>query len=446
MKILLSTNEYAPGGGHGGTVIACRHAAILARAGVEVIVACPDRSGMPDNQIPKLVTYGGGSSDESLFPVQRPNRAAYSGIKSLLLNLKPDLLYDVHGPLWPVEAAGKCGVPVVSMIGDYNWYCQRTFLVDGWMKRCTGPESVTKCYSCLRNNDSWKRRLLQSACRLPWGRVALGALAGDDRVRSFDLWGALNESHSYLQSLRRNVSCFVVGDQQAEEFFMSQGTPAQKIRRIPQALPDGALRKRTRATGRPVIDRPLRLGFVGRLDPDKGFPILARAFENLPEGAPVELWVVHATAAIEEKVCKQFKESPKLYDWFANGRVKLFRPKSAEELYSLMAHMDVGIIPSIQFEAPCLVMLEMVAQGTPIVRSESKGMVHVIQDGVNGRTFPYGDWQALKGILHEIIEQPALLDEWRKFLPEIGSDDSYGQRLIEVFAEVIGLPSVEVGQ
>jgi glycosyltransferase involved in cell wall biosynthesis len=112
-----------------------------------------------------------------------------------------------------------------------------------------------------------------------------------------------------------------------------------------------------------------------------------------------------------------------------------------------MAQMDVGVIPSIQYEAPCLVMLEMVAQKTPIVRSESRGMEHVIQDGVNGRTFPYGDSLALGSILTRILEEPVLLNTWRSHLPEIPPDTEYGRRLLTLFASVatVNTRSSDVG-
>jgi glycosyltransferase involved in cell wall biosynthesis len=261
----------------------------------------------------------------------------------------------------------------------------------------------------------------------------VGRIAPPRRAQSFDLWAALRESRDYLARLRARVSWYVIGDQQAFEFFTSHGVSEKQIARIPQALPQDALARRPRETSRPVTDRPLRIGFVGRLDPDKGFRVLARAYETLPQDGPAELWVVHRTLATEENVARQFSSRRRFLDLLAKGRVKLLRPESPDELYRLMARVDVGVIPSIQYEAPCLVMLEMVAQKTPIVRSESKGMEHVIQDGVNGRTFPYGDSAALAAILNDILAHPALLESWRERLPAISPDDEYAGQLKKVF-------------
>jgi glycosyltransferase involved in cell wall biosynthesis len=91
------------------------------------------------------------------------------------------------------------------------------------------------------------------------------------------------------------------------------------------------------------------------------------------------------------------------------------------------------VVPSIAYESPSLAMLEFVAQGTPVIRSESRGMDHVITDGVNGRTFPYGDAPALAAILRDLAADPSPLEAWRAALPPVASDDQYAARLAQVF-------------
>jgi glycosyltransferase involved in cell wall biosynthesis len=271
------------------------------------------------------------------------------------------------------------------------------------------------------------------------GHSLIALLLGVERCDTFDLYHNVEMSREYLARLRSYVCRFIIGDQQAHDFFVSQGIPEDKIIRIPQGLPKEALRMRARPPTRPVVDRPLRIGFVGRQDPDKGFHVLANAFDNLPESASVELWVVHATAATEKIVGDKFPSKDRFRSWVEKGRIRLFRPQTQEELYTVMAELDIGVIPSIQYETPCLVMLEMAAQGTPIIRSESKGMEHIIRDGVNGRTFPYGDAKSLNAILNEVLHIPEILDQWRQRLPAIFSDDEYAQKLIDVFRSIVAV-------
>jgi glycosyltransferase involved in cell wall biosynthesis len=150
----------------------------------------------------------------------------------------------------------------------------------------------------------------------------------------------------------------------------------------------------------------------------------------------VELWIMHVRMATEDQVARWFADRAALRAHLASGRIRLLRPESQEALFGLMASVDVGVVPSIAFESPSLAMLEFVAQGVPIVRSESAGMDHVIQDGVNGRTFPYGDAAALRASLLEIAARPGLLDEWRRNLPQIGSDARYARSLMDLFTQL----------
>jgi glycosyltransferase involved in cell wall biosynthesis len=60
-------------------------------------------------------------------------------------------------------------------------------------------------------------------------------------------------------------------------------------------------------------------------------------------------------------------------------------------------------------------------------------MQHIIQDGVNGLTFPYGDWRALARAISGIVADTTLIARWRAALPRITNDDEYARQLEQVF-------------
>jgi glycosyltransferase involved in cell wall biosynthesis len=148
---------------------------------------------------------------------------------------------------------------------------------------------------------------------------------------------------------------------------------------------------------------------------------------------PAELWIVHRHGATYDYLKGLFPSRRRFGHDLASGRIRLHRPQTQDHLFDVMAQVDVAVVPSLGFESPCLAMLEFVAQRTPVVRSESAGMEHVIQDGVNGRTFPYGDWQALARAIREIVADPGLIERWRAALPRITEEDEYARRLEKVF-------------
>ena len=430
-RILVSALDASPEAAHGGPVITRRHAAALSRRGLKVHVAAPRGDPASPGAAFSAETYKTGASS-LLFAARRPDAVGLAAFRRVIDAFRPDVVYDIHGPLCAVEAAFQARVPVVSMIGAYDWYCLQGFLVDSHLQRCSGPESAGKCFDCQNYNYSRRRRIPQSIAK-PLAQRGMIRLA---------LWDAVADSHAYMRRLREVVASYVVADRQAHEFLLANGIAPHKVVRIEQGLPQEALVPRRRAgEGEAIRDRPLRLGFVGRPHLDKGIHVLGRAFDSLAREVPVELWIVHSQLATPENLRRHFPSAARFDADLASGRIKLFRPSQRDAVFDLMARIDVGIIPSLAYESPSLAMMEFAAQGTPIVRSESRGMEHVIQEGVNGRTFPYGDAGALASILLAIAVEPSVIARWRSALPTIASDDEYAGRLASLFQQLRG-PSV----
>jgi glycosyltransferase involved in cell wall biosynthesis len=421
-RILISSLVASAAAAHGGPVITRRQAAALARRGHEVCVAAPrgERSAGDPFQL-RIFETGVDPGDRLAW--RRPAPVARAGVSRLIDEFCPDILYDVHGAPWAVEAASLAAVPVVSMMGDYNWFCANCFLVTSAVTRCDGPADRARCFACV---NKWHRREVRPVNMLLRPAAAAGLV-------TLPLWDRLNESMDYMARMREQIATFIVGDRKADEFLAGQGIPAGKIARIAQGLPDSALQVRRSAPDAPGPGRPLRFVFVGRADPDKGLQVLAHAFDSLPRAMPAELWIVHAHEARADYLRHLFPSRRRYARDLESGRIRLLRPSTQAEVFDLMAQADVGVVPSIAFESPSLAMLEFVAQRTPILRSESAGMDHVIQDGVNGRTFPYGDARALAAVMCEVVAQPAVLSRWRASLPRIGSDDEYAAQLSRVF-------------
>jgi glycosyltransferase involved in cell wall biosynthesis len=399
-----------------------RHAAALQRRGFDILHAAPCGEPIASDRV-KVEIYAAGSRPNDPWAPKRHDATAVASLRALIDRFQPHVLYDVHGPAWAVEAASCAGVPVVSMMGDYNWFCLQSFLVDSSRRRCSGPGNGQKCFSCVNGWNRFPVRILHKVLK-PAAKAGLVTLP---------TWQKLGEATEYLAAMRERITKFVVGDRKAHEFLLESGIPAAKIARITQGLPADALIRRPRASAPAPGERSLRFGFVGRADADKGLHVLAHAFDSLPRALPVELWIVHRQQATYDYLKRTFPSRSRFAADLRSGRVKLHRPPTHDEVFRLMANIDVGVVPSLAFESPCLAMLEFVAQGTPIVRSESPGMEHVIQDGVNGRAFPYGDSRALAQVLREIAAEPGVVARWRAALPPIGDDDQYARQLESIF-------------
>jgi glycosyltransferase involved in cell wall biosynthesis len=141
--------------------------------------------------------------------------------------------------------------------------------------------------------------------------------------------------------------------------------------------------------------------FVGRLEREKGVPVLLEAWRgaNLGENAalvlagegPLRSQVEHAGPGIE-----------------ALG----FVPR--DHLPSLYAAADVLVLPSIRTETFLepwgLVVNEAMHQGTPAIVSDAVGAAAggLVQDGRNGLVAPQGDAEALAARIRSLALNPGL--------------------------------------
>ncbi|HET9470326.1 MAG TPA: glycosyltransferase, partial [Usitatibacter sp.] len=278
---MLSTAIASAAAPHGGPVIALRHARALARQGARVHVVAPEVGAVPDARGVSIERYA-TSATRVPFPAWRHDAIAVDALAAAIERHAPEVLYDVHGPAWAAEAAMRLGVPTVSMVGDFNAYCRRTFLVDTRERRCSGPENAGKCFACLNRDSAPRQRAIRAGLRNRFAAPILERLFPPARLAPHRVWEALGESLGYAAEWRARIDRFVVGDEHARALLAGHGIDAARIAAIPQGLPTAA--RVMRRGNLPGSGAPLAIGFVGRPHADKGLHVLARAFDALPAG------------------------------------------------------------------------------------------------------------------------------------------------------------------
>ncbi len=147
--------------------------------------------------------------------------------------------------------------------------------------------------------------------------------------------------------------------------------------------------------------RPFRLGFVGRLVPEKGVDLILDAAKNLEdEGCACE--VVLCGAGPEERALSEHAARLDLVP-----KVRWLGELRHEEVPDALAEMDALILPSRTLpgkwdEQFGHVLVEAMAMGIPVVGSSCGAIPDVI--GRADLTFPEGDAQKMTRILRRLIE------------------------------------------
>ena len=152
--------------------------------------------------------------------------------------------------------------------------------------------------------------------------------------------------------------------------------------------------------------KPIHLLFVGRLDYQKGFDVLLKAYAKV-QRSDLKLTVV-GSAVNEEFVERPEMDSVEYLPWVTPAEVNALYQKA-----------DALIVPS-RWEGFAMVPLEGMAMGLPVIASDCTSLPELVSHGETGYVFPTGDHQALADVLVN-IQKPKLQDlgaEGRKTVRE----------------------------
>jgi glycosyltransferase involved in cell wall biosynthesis len=161
------------------------------------------------------------------------------------------------------------------------------------------------------------------------------------------------------------------------------------------------------------LPRSARLfGVVGRLAAAKGHLVALEAFARLAPRCP-EAHLVIAGAAEELTPAFLSERSQHLG---IDRRVSLL-PR-VDDVRTLLAALDVGVVASTRSEAISRVALEFQAAGLPVIGSDLNSIPEIVRHGRTGLIVPPGDAPALAGAMERLMTEPRLLERLGEAGPE----------------------------
>ncbi|WP_409330933.1 glycosyltransferase [Trujillonella humicola] len=198
------------------------------------------------------------------------------------------------------------------------------------------------------------------------------------------------------RSALRRADAVVVLTERTAAAVRADGVPAQRVHTIPSGF-DPALFAGTGADVLAGIGRP-RIGYVGRLAPQKRPDVLVEAFGLMRERAEL---VVVGDGPDRALVERAVEASP------ARERITLRGFVAHDAVPGVLAALDVLVLPSA-YEEMGSVLTEAMAAGLPVVASDVGGIPAVVRDGVTGLLVPPLDAAALAAALDRVVGDPEL--------------------------------------
>ncbi|WP_201314155.1 glycosyltransferase family 4 protein [Dyella sp. EPa41] len=241
----------------------------------------------------------------------------------------------------------NAGVPIVQVLHGYEYVCVKATMHRG------GKNCASQCASC---------RLF----RLPHRRFSryANAVVG---VSRFTLERHLEQGYFQNVAIRRVIH----------------------NARDPRGLGLDEVAA-TRSPG-----QPLRIGYIGRLDPSKGLELLLQAFQDADLG-DVQLWIAGNGQPDYEKLLRA--------QW-ASERIQFLGRMAQRDFYP---SVDATVVPSLWEEPLGMVVAESMAFGKPVIGSRRGGISEMIKDEVNGFLFDPGNVKELSFAMRRMVRESVL--------------------------------------
>jgi phosphatidylinositol alpha-mannosyltransferase len=189
------------------------------------------------------------------------------------------------------------------------------------------------------------------------------------------------------------------------------------------------------AEAMPSSDLPpgRRLLWVGRLDPQKGFPVAVQAFARLAGSIP-DLWLVVAGDGRD-------RDAVGRVDLTVRERVLMLGGVAHDRLPGYYRAADVFVSAAVGQESFGLVLVEAMAAGLPVVATDIPGYREVVRDGVDGLLVPPRDPIALADAAARVLDDPGAARMYAQAGRERAgrySWDHVAREIEEAYAEAAG--------
>jgi glycosyltransferase involved in cell wall biosynthesis len=300
---------------------------------------------------------------------------------------RPDLVH-LHAftrgvSLRTVREAKRRNMPVVFSYHTPTASCQRGTLMRWGSEICDGVLDTRKCSACALHGHGLNRITSQFAGTIPAGAGRVLGRAG----LSGGMWTALRMTElvevrqAAFRSLVAEVDHVVALCQWAKDLLVRNGVPERKITVSRQGIayePVTVRHNRNKETGERPND-PIRIAFLGRLDPTKGVHLLIQALNN-DRKLPVRLDLYGVAQGEGGATYLEYLKDLSAGD----SRIHFLDPISADDVVARLREYDALAVPSQWLETGPMVVLEAFAAGIPVIGSNLGGIAELVTHGADG--------------------------------------------------------------
>lgn len=213
-----------------------------------------------------------------------------------------------------------------------------------------------------------------------------------------------------------------------KKILLINGVPPEKITVIPQRLANDRVIP-IRQPAHPAL--PVKLIFIGRIQPQKGVHLLIEAAKSFTKQ---QLTVDIFGFEEDTDYYRECRDASVAFD-----HIRLMGPLDRNKVLTTMPAYDMLCLPSTFSEMSPLVIQEAFIAGIPVVASRVYGNAEQVKHGVNGLLFAPGSVNDLRRQLSRVIAEPALIGKIKSRIEPPGNfSKTAGQydELIKTFRKI----------
>jgi len=151
-----------------------------------------------------------------------------------------------------------------------------------------------------------------------------------------------------------------------------------------------------------VEDGTWRIGVIGRISPEKGQALFLEAARLLAKFGPPCRFVICGDALSRDRATAAY--AARVRELAAGLPVEFTGWR--DDVYTVLAGLDLLVVPSLPGEATTRVILEAYAAGVPVVATASGGIAEVVTDGQTGALAPRFTPYSLANRIHALMTGP----------------------------------------
>lgn len=450
LRIVIALHQFPPHGS-GGTEQLVRWTALALRKlghTVVIIAATPRRARSGDGNGPGYVDPDeldvqfvppGDAADGLADRITREYDDATAGAAfgHLVDVARPDVIHFFHLAgltSSALRAAAARRIPVVLTVTDFWFECPTVQLLLDNEASCAGPQ--VDRMNCVRHLAGIRLPSLRAVSA--WGvadRPAAAVLRFFSHLPGGGDVGlalvALQRRSAVVRKAFESVAALIAPNPNMHARLLAFGVAAQRLHLQPYGVP--AAVTRGTADVEPQSSMRPRIAFVGTLTASKGAHLLLDAVVRSP------------VLAVDVDIYGQAHDGEyrtRLQRDANNDSRFTFRGTFDNRTFpTVLANVDLLVIPSLWQENSPLVLLQALAQRCPVLVADVPGLAPHVRVNVDGWTFARGDADDLAAKLRSILANPAGLRKVREASCEFRDTDADVDDLLRLYHRVLNAPS-----